>query len=289
MTVDFGKAAPAARTPLPWRLGAWIATLAALGALAYVIAFWGWRWLGPEPAPLPRLNTADRLAPAIVAMPLFGRAEAPAAQPADAPGALSGDTRLLGVFAEAAGKGHALFRLGSRGPVLVRSGEEIAKDVTLLEVRPDGVRIRDRGETRDLALRTNVPAVQTAATAMRTATPSRPSPACTPPAGYTGPIYRINAELLTGIAARPEGWTALLGPAPGGGLSVREGSGAASMLGMKPGDSLAQANGIALKGIDDILAAFVKPLIASQQVLVAGLRDGKPAAWLFVNAGACPG
>ena len=41
--------------------------------------------------------------------------------------------------------------------------------------------------------------------------------------------------------------------------------------------------------VDDILVAFVKPLIASQQVLVAGVRDGKPAAWLFVNAGACPG
>ena len=70
---------------------------------------------------------------------------------------------------------------------------------------------------------------------------------------------------------------------------MREGSGAASMLGMKPGDSLAQANGIALKGIDDILVAFVKPLIASQPVQVAGVREGKPATWLFVNAGACPG
>jgi hypothetical protein len=288
MTVDFGKAIPAGRVPLPWRIGAWIATLAALGALAYVVAYWGWRWLGPEPAPLPRLKTPDKLAAAIVAVPLFGRADTPAAQPADVPAALSGDTRLLGVFAEAGGTGYALFRLGSRGPVLVRSGEEIAKDVTLLEVRPDGIRIRDRGETRELALRTNAAATQAAATT-RTATPMRPAGACTPPTGYTGPIYRINAELLTGIAARPEGWTALLGPAPGGGLSVREGSGAASMLGMKPGDSLAQANGIALKSIDDILVAFVKPLIASQQVLVAGVRDGKPAAWLFVNAGACPG
>ena len=61
------------------------------------------------------------------------------------------------------------------------------------------------------------------------------------------------------------------------------------MLGMKPGDSLVQANGIALKGIDDIVTAFVKPLVASQPVHVAGVRDGKPAAWVFVNAGACPG
>ena len=61
------------------------------------------------------------------------------------------------------------------------------------------------------------------------------------------------------------------------------------MLGMKAGDRLAQANGIALKGVEDILVAFVKPLVASQPVHVAGLRDGKPASWLFVNAGACPG
>ena len=61
------------------------------------------------------------------------------------------------------------------------------------------------------------------------------------------------------------------------------------MLGLKPGDRVAQANGIALAGIDDILVAFVKPLIASQPVHVAGIRDGKPAAWLFLNAGACPG
>ena len=153
----------------------------------------------------------------------------------------------------------------------------------MLEVRPGGVRIRDRGETRDIALRTP------AAATTRARAPARPpAPSCAPPAGYTGPVYRLNAELLTGIAARPDGWTALLMPAPGGGLAVRDGGSAASMLGMKPGDSLVQANGIALRGIDDILVAFVKPLIASQPVLVAGVRDGKPAAWLFVNAGACP-
>ena len=285
MTVDSAKGAgvAVARAPWPWRIAAWIATLVALAALACVIAWWGWRWLGPELHPLPRLKSPERLAPAITAVPLFGRVDAPASPTAEAPSTLQGDTRLLGVFAGADGAGHALFRLGGRGPVLVRSGEEIAKDVTLLEVRPDGVRIRDRGETRDIALRTP------AAATTRAPAPARPpAPSCAPPAGYTGPVYRLNAELLTGIAARPDGWTALLMPAPGGGLAVRDGGSAASMLGMKPGDSLVQANGIALRGIDDILVAFVKPLIASQPVLVAGVRDGKPAAWLFVNAGACP-
>ena len=294
MTVDSAKAIRvpaahdggklAAEAPWPWRIAAWIATLAGLAALASVIAWWGWQWLGPEPHPLPRLKSPERLAHVIVAAPLFGRADAPTTPVTEAPAALQGDTRLLGVFAGRDGRGHALFRLGSRGPVLVASGEEIAKDVTLLEVRPDGVRIRDRGETRDIALRSHVAATT------RALAPSRPTSAnCAAPAGYSGPVYRLNAELLTGIAARPEGWTALLAPAPGGGLAVRDGGGAASMLGMKPGDSLAQANGIALRGIDDVLVAFVKPLVASQPVLVAGVRDGKPAAWLFVNAGACPG
>jgi len=37
-----------------------------------------------------------------------------------------------------------------------------------------------------------------------------------------------------------------------------------------------------------VLVAFVKPLIANQAVHVVGVRDGKPAEWLFVNLGACP-
>jgi hypothetical protein len=186
------------------------------------------------------------------------------------------------VFAGGDGKGQALFRFADRGPVLVRSGEDIAKDVTLLEVRPDGVRVRDHGETRDLRLRTG------AVTAQAPPGARASSAACAVPAGYAGPVYRINAELLTGIAARPDGWTMLLTPVPGG-LALKDGSPAASMLGMKAGDRMAQANGIALKGVEDIVVAFVKPLVGSQPVHVAGLRDGKPASWLFVNAGACPG
>jgi len=291
MTADSAKAIATARASWPWRIAAWLATLAAVLALGYVIAYWGWRWLGPKPEPLPLVALPERLAPVITGVALFGRADGPATPAPDpSAAALSGDTRLLGVFAGADGTGHALFRLPGRGPVLVRSGEEIAKDVTLLEVRPDGIRIRDRGETRDLALRTNA-AAATRGPAAPTRAPGAArasSAACALPAGYTGPVYRVNAELLTGIAARPDGWTALLAPVPGG-LAVREGTQAAAMLGMKPGDSLVQANGIALRGIDDIVNAFVKPLVASQPVHVAGLRDGKPAAWVFVNAGACPG
>ena len=101
----------------------------------------------------------ERWAPAIVAVAAVrARRRARTDGRPSEPATLQGDTRLLGVFAAGDGTGHALFRLGDRGPVLVRSGEDIARDVTLVEVRPDGVRIRDHGEMRSLGLRTKAAA-----------------------------------------------------------------------------------------------------------------------------------
>lgn len=272
-----------ARLPSAWRIVSWLATAAGVLLLGYVIAFWGWRWLGPVPPPVLPPPPMERWTPAIVAAPLFGRAGAPQVAEASAPATLQGDARLLGVFAETGGAGYALFQLPDRGSTLVKAGAEVASGVTLVEVRPGGVRIRDHGELRDIELRT-------ASAAVKTAAPRGAGTrlACAPPAGYKGPIYRLNAELLTGVASRPESWQALLTPVAGG-LTVRDGSGFATMLGMKTGDRMSQANGIALTGIDDVQVAFVNPLIASQPVRVAGIRDGKPAEWLFLNAGACPG
>lgn len=269
----------------------------AVALAGYVIATWGWRWFGPSPVAAPEAAVSERWSAAISAAPLFGAATAPAPAAATrttgAAPAIGGDVRLLGVFAEPGGAGHALFHLGERGPVLVKAGNDIATDVVLVEVRPDGVRVRDRGEERELLLRSPVAAPRAAAAsnqpAMRVAGAAAASRvACAIPAGYEGRTYRLNAELLTGVAARPESWRALLAPVPGG-LAVRDGGGFAAMLGMKAGDRVTRANGIALAGIDDMLTAFVNPLVASQAVHVVGTRDGKPADWLFVNAGACPG
>jgi hypothetical protein len=283
VTADSAPDGATARLPWGWRIASWVATATGVLLLGYVIALWGWRWLGPSPALVPPPAPVERWAPAIVAAPLFGRAGPTQAVEAGAPATLQGDTRLLGVFAEAEGAGYALFRLPDRGPTLVKAGAEIASGVTLTEVRPSGVRIRDHGELRDIELRsTSTAAVKTAAPRAATRL------ACAPPPGFKGPIYRLNAELLTGVASRPESWQALLTPVAGG-LAVRDGSGFATMLGMKTGDRMTQANGIALSGIDDVQVAFVKPLIASQAVRVAGIRDGKPSEWLFLNAGACPG
>ncbi len=275
-----------ARPSLALRIAGGAATLAAGALLAVVIAFWGWRWFGPTlPAP-PRPREPASWAPAIAASALFGSRGAPA-QGAAAPAAvtLSGDTRLLGVFAERDGGGYALFRLAGTGALLVRAGAQVADGVTLVAVRPDGVRIDDHGQPRELALR---PVASPVAVA-KSARPPAPSArtACVLPAGYRGPVYRLNAELLTGLSAQPANWQSLVTPGEGA-LVVRDGSGLAAALGLAAGDRITQANGIALARIDDVVSAIVRPLLASQAVRVIGTRGGKPLEWMLVNAGACP-
>jgi general secretion pathway protein C len=280
----------AARAPWPLRAVAALAALAAGAVLALVVAHWGWRWFGPAPLVVPRAEVPPPWSAVIAGAAPFGRASsaggtAPAADLVPAAGTPSGDVRLLGVVAAPGGGGYALFRLGARGPALVKAGQALAPDVTLEAVLPDGVRIRDRGELRALHLRpppTQAPAPSTPVVARGAA-----GPACAVPPGFKGGVYRVNAELLTGVGAQADGWRAVVAP-QGGSLVVRDQSGFAAMLGMKPGDRLSQANGIALAAVEDVLAAVVKPLIASQSVRLAGTRDGKPAEWLLLNAGACP-
>lgn len=273
------------RPPLALRIAGGAATVAAGALLAVVIAFWGWRWFGPtSPAP-PSPHEPASWAPAIAASAIFGSAGAPAqGAAASAPVTLSGDTRLLGVFAERDGGGYALFRLAGAGAVLVRAGAQLADGVTLVAVRPDGVRIDDHGQPRELALR---PVVSPVAAAKGAPLPAGARSACVLPAGYRGPVYRLNAELLTGLSAQPANWQSLVTPGEGA-LVVRDGSGLAAALGLAAGDRITQANGIALARIDDVVTAIVRPLLASQPVRVSGSRGGKPLEWMLVNAGACP-
>jgi len=100
-------------------------------------------------------------------------------------------------------------------------------------------------------------------------------------------VLRLNAELFQGIIAKPESWTALVVPERGA-LTVRDDSGFATMLAMKKGDRLEQANGVALTAPDDVVGAVLRPLAAQQTVRVTGTRDGAPREWLLLNAGTCP-
>ncbi|MEP7330148.1 MAG: hypothetical protein ABI777_13125 [Betaproteobacteria bacterium] len=274
------------------RLGAAVALLLALAAGAAVIATIGWRALGPASVTATPTIPADPL-PTILASGLWSGAPpvdgAKDGRIAATPRA-AGDMRLLGVIAERAGKGFALFRLAD-GPRLVASGQDVADGLRLIAVRPDGVTVRDGGGERAIALRpesrtapASTPLV-TAAVAPRIA-PGR-NPACNAPAGFKGPVLRLNAELFQGIVAKPESWMALLAPDRGA-LVVRDDSSFMAMLAMKKKDRLEQANGIALSAPDDIISAVLKPLAGNQSVRITGTRDGAPREWLLLNAGTCP-
>lgn len=270
----------------PLRATQAVAALAALALFAAVVAWWGWRAFGPAPLRIVPATPVDPAA-AILASGLLagGAVPAPVAAPAKDDGALTaGDTRLIGVFAERDGKGYALFRLAS-GPRLVATGQEIVQGAQLVAVRPNGVTIRDAGGERRIVLRADAPAqtqpaAPVAARTMRNA-------ACAVPDGFRGTVLRLNAELFQGIIAKPESWTALVAPERGA-LAVRDESGFITMLAMKKGDRLEQANGVALAAPEDVIGAVLRPLAAGDSVRILGSRAGTAREWLLLNAGTCP-
>jgi type II secretory pathway component PulC len=265
-------------TTVSLRIAVVLAWLLALALLALTLAHWGWKWFGPAPVSIPVTVPDNDVSRRVNEAKWFGVAT-PASSNASAP--TLGDLRLLGVFALRDGGGYALFR-SARGPQIVSSGQEIGAGVRLEAVRPDGVTLSDGGGRRDLALRAAAgprPAVSVAQNA-------KPA-GCAVPAGFTGPVVRLNAELLGGMTGAPDSWKALLETVPGA-LVVRDQSGFAGMLGLKNGDRVERANGIPLVLPSDIASTVLQPLTKSQAVWVAGTRDGKPQQWLFLNAGACP-
>jgi hypothetical protein len=196
---------------------------------------------------------------------------------------MSGELRLLGVFAQQDGRGYALFR-SARGPLFAAAGTEIVPGVRVEAVWPGGVTLLERGARREIALRSATSADKTRAAA---ATAGLKPAACAAPAGFAGQLIRLNAELLSGMIKAPDTWKALVQPGPGG-LIVRDQSGFAGMMGLRNGDRIERANGIALAIPDDIGATVLQPLTRSQSVWVTGTRDGKAQQWLYLNAGACP-
>jgi type II secretory pathway component PulC len=264
---------------LAWKIAAVLAWFVALGLLALAIAHWGWKWFGPAPVTIPVAIPDSDIVRRVADAKLFGAA--PAATPVAASASL-GDLRLLGVFALRDGSGYAVFR-NARGPLIVSAGQEIGAGVRLDAVRPDGVTLIEGGVRREMVLRSAAMETRPAVAVAQSARPS----ACAVPAGFAGPIVRLNAELLGGMTGTPDAWKALLEAGPGA-LIVRDQSGFAGMLGLKNGDRIERANGIALSMPGDIASTVLQPLTKSQAVWVAGTRDGKPQQWLYLNAGACP-
>ncbi len=256
--------------------------LGALALLALVLAYWGWRWFGPAPVRLPPPAADSDTGGRIAAAHLFGNAGPAVA--ASEPSAAGGELRLLGVFAQRDGEGYALFRAGARGALLVAAGSDVAPGIRLEAVEPDGVTLVEGGARRQIVLRSGAadkPRAPLAAASAKAAS-------CSGPAGFAGQVVKLNAELLSGMIGAPDTWKALL-QAEAGGLVVRDQSGFAGMMGLKNGDHLERANGIALSIPEDIAGTVLKPLTRSQPVAVSGRREGKAAQWLYLNAGACPG
>jgi len=276
MPIDTRSVAPSRG----WHALALVATLAAWALLAVVIAYWLWQLLAPPRVHIPPAGPADP-GSALLASGLFSRG-APPAQSAEAPAALPGDARLLGVFAESADRGYALFRLSS-GPKLVAAGQEIAPGATLAAVRPEEIVVREAAGERSLMLRS----AQGQSTVIGTSTIDKSAAAKSvwaPPPSFKGEVIALNAELMNGLIAQPESWRALLEPSSGA-LIVRDESGFAAMLGLKRGDRIEQANGIALSTPDDVVGAVLRPLASNQPVRVKGSRDGQPRELWLRNTG----
>jgi hypothetical protein len=274
-------AAPSALGSRAVAFVAGLAMVAAASVLAVVLAWWGWRWLGPAAVDFIPAGPQDP-ALALLASGLFA---APAGTPAAAetPARVAGgDMRLLGVLAEEGGKGFALFRLPG-GPKLVAAGRAITDEVALVSVQRDGVTVRDAEGERRVLLR--AVAAAPAIKAVAGAPPGKA--ACQPPSGFRGDTLRLNAELLGGIVAQPDAWAALT-TVDRSALTVRDDSGFSAMLAMKKGDRIEQANGIALRAPEDIVNAVLRPLTAGQPVRLVGSRGGTPREWLLLNAGTCP-
>jgi hypothetical protein len=279
------------------RIVAALAAFVAGTALACVVAYWGWQLFGPSSVHIPATGPSNPAA-ALIAANLFGGAAAPSAPAGRGEAVLGDDTRLLGIISEEGQGGYALFR-SPTGAKLVTPGQEIASGVTLVSMQNDAVTIRDGAGERRLMLRGN--AANTARGVGGASTPSTPStsraPAtptrtaatatCGPPNGFRGTVVRLNTELLGGIAADSPQWRALLEPVAGG-LVVREDNGFGAMLGLKAGDRIAQANGIALSVPDDVTAAIVRPLVVNQGVRLIGSRNGTTQELWLANV-ACAG
>jgi hypothetical protein len=278
-------------SPAPsWRLVVAACTLAAFALLAWVAAHWIWRWVSPKPPQVATTAPADPAATILASGLWTGGTDL--STPAGAP--VPGELRLLGVLAERDGKGWAVFRT-REGARVVAAGGEVVAGTTLVSIGPSSVTLRDATGERRVELRRDDVAKPAAAPAARgdpsakvaTAPGRSTTPACAIPAGFSGVMLKLHAELLDGLIAQPDTWRGMLSP-EGGALVVREDGGFAAMLGLAKGDRIAQANGIALREPDDVTSAVLRPLAANQPVRVSGARAGQARDLLIVNASACP-
>jgi hypothetical protein len=260
--------------------------LLAAALVAVVVAWWGWRWFGPAVVDVPvRASTEPTPSVVLAVSPPFGTSrEAPVRTDEKTldPAGLSGDVRLLGVIAGPDGSGQALFRFADGTARLVAAGTRLSDSATLVAVTPDGVTVRDANGERAIPLRAPSPPIPASRSA------STRAAACAIPRDYRGAVVRLNAELVQGLIGQPQALRAVV-DGQDGALVVRDETGLAAMLGLKKGDRVTLANGIALRAPEDVIVSVLRPLAANQAVRVQGTRGTETRELLILNAGACPG
>lgn len=126
----------------------WLATLAAVTALAVASAYWTWAWFAPRAqpatqAPVPALARLD------AARGLFGNVRAN--RISAVPGATT--FKLLGLVSASGNEpGYALLKLDGNRAIAVRQGGEIEPGTRVVEVNADHIVLDRRGARETLAL-----------------------------------------------------------------------------------------------------------------------------------------
>jgi len=126
----------------------WLATLAALTALAVTSAYWTWAWFAPRSEPAAQAPVS-LVAGLDAARGLFGTVRVN--RSSAAPGGTA--YKLLGVVAASGGEpGYALLKLDGKRAVTVRQGGEVDPGTRVVEVNADHVVLDRSGMRETLAL-----------------------------------------------------------------------------------------------------------------------------------------
>jgi len=261
----------------------WLARLlvaASLALLCWVLAYWFWHWSAPSPAPR-ALSIPEAPAAVVAESGIFGRGETPASAVAGATEPSAGtQPRLIGVLAEAEGRGWALLKLSQGGVKLLREGQEVEPGVRLEKVLPATVEISGPGGRKTLGLR--APESPRIALAQKSAAAG----ACPLSGDEKKRAYFVRPELLPGLAQSLDTARRLFRQ-EGGAWVVNQSDPALAALGLAAGDRIEKSNGVALHTEDLLRSAIVEPVMQSRTLRLTGTREGKPREWIYVNAALC--
>jgi len=253
------------------------ATLVVVVALAFQVAWWGWHFLGPQPA-----AAMAEVAPLIdrsLARTLLGEVGGNAA-PAESTSANTSGIRLKGVFAvDGKTLSAAIVNSGGRD-ASVRVGEAIADGIKLVEVAPSHIVISRNGAREKIELDRMSAGNTVAGTSSTAAGKGAPQAAFRlNVASTTKNAYSLSRSELNNVLQDPNQINFLGSIAAGasGGVQVKDApSGSlAQKLGLQLGDIITSINGQPVTGPGD-LARFYGQFGSTNSIRAEIRRGGAP-------------